>query len=164
VESVLRRKLESRRDWMVRVGGYVLVRYVLVSGATVVLSFSVIALLYGTRLIPDAVWATGVGNLVAALPAYQLNRRWAWRKSGRSHVRREILPFWVFSALGIVASIGGASIVRHTISSHHWSHLLNTGLVSMSNVASFAVLWVLKLALLNRLFGVESGGAGGRKK
>ena len=39
---------------------------------------------------------------------------------------------------------------------HHWSHLANTGLVVFTNLASFAIFWVLKLIVFNRIFRVDT--------
>ena len=52
-------------------------------------------------------------NVVATIPSYFLNRMWVWGKGGRSHVMKEIVPFWVMSAIGITVSIGGAAVARH---------------------------------------------------
>jgi hypothetical protein len=35
---------------------------------------------------------------------------------------------------------------------NHWSHLANTAFVGVVNLFSFAVFWVLKLILFNRIF------------
>jgi hypothetical protein len=44
---------------------------------------------------------------------------------------------------------------RHEVHTHHWSHLVNTGLVAFANLASFAIFWVLKLIVFNRIFRVD---------
>ena len=58
--------------------------------------------------------------------------------------------------LGIGVSTLGAMGVRHLVNTHHWSHLLDTFLVSFANIVSFAVFWVLKIILFNRIFRVET--------
>ena len=64
---------------------------------------------------PDPVSYTHLvfANAVATFPSYWLNRNWAWGKSGRSHLMKEVVPFWVMSAFGIAFSIVGASVARH---------------------------------------------------
>jgi putative flippase GtrA len=89
------------------------------------------------------------------VPAYQLNRRWTWGKRGKSHFRKEIAPFWTLTSMGIGVSLIGALFARHEVRAHHWSHLINTGLVAFTNLASFAVFWVLKLIVFNRIFRVD---------
>src|ERR1039458_10652131 len=65
-------------------------RFVSVSVASTAVSFTVISLFYGLKIIRGEVDATLFGNLVGAIPSYSLNRRWVWRKSGRSHLRKEV--------------------------------------------------------------------------
>jgi putative flippase GtrA len=131
------------------------VRYVSASVITTLISQGAVSAFYGFRLIPDAVWATLAGNIVGLIPAYQLNRRWTWGKRGKSHVRREITPFLGISLLGIAFSQLGAWWARNETKSHHWSHLANTGIVTGANVLCFAVFWVLKLFIFNRIFQVQ---------
>ena len=128
----------------------------MVSGSSTIISFAAISFFYGFKIIPSVLESTLAGNLVASVPAYQLNRRWTWGKRGKSHLRREIAPFWSLTFLGIGVSLLGALWARHEVRSHHWSHLLNTGLVSFTNLASFAIFWVLKLIVFNRIFKVDT--------
>ncbi len=135
--------------------GKKMVRYVLGSVVATAVSFSSIAVLYGFRIIPGVMWATLAGNLIATLPAYHLNRTWTWGKRGRSHFRREIVPFWLMSCLGISFSMLGALWAKHEVHSHHWSRLFDTALVTGSNLTCFAVFFVLKLIVFNRIFRVN---------
>lgn len=135
--------------------GRKLIRFTLVSGVTTAVSFTSIAILYGFKIIPGVLWSTLVGNLIATLPAYQLNRTWTWGKKGRSHFRKEIVPFWSMSFLGIATSQVGALWARHEVHAHTWSHLINTGLVTGTNLASFGLFWVLKMMVFNRIFHVN---------
>jgi hypothetical protein len=59
---------------------------------------------------------------------------------------------------GIAFSIVGASYAHHLVHTHHWSHLLDTVIVEGANFVSFAVFWVLKLMIFNRIFKVEEIG------
>jgi membrane protein YdbS with pleckstrin-like domain len=78
-----------------------------------------------------------------------------WGKGGRSHLGKEVVPFWVMSALGIAVSIVGASLAKHIGTTHHFSHLEQTALVLFANIVSFGVFWVLKFLVFNRLFRVH---------
>jgi putative flippase GtrA len=131
------------------------IRYAAASIITTIVSLLAVSGFYGLRIIPSAVWATLAGNVVGMFPAYQLNRRWTWGKHGRSHVRREILPFMSMSVLGIAFSQLGAWWARGEVRTHHWSHLANTGIVDGANLLCFGVFWVLKLIVFNRIFGVK---------
>ncbi len=147
--------MQSSLAWSRTKHGRKLVRYTLVSVASTLTSVIVIAIVYGFRIIPGEVEATIFGNVVATIPSYNLNRKWTWGKSGRSHPRKEILPFWIIAVLGIAFSILGASYARHLVHSHHLGHFVATLVVVGANFVSFAVFWVLKLMIFNRIFHVE---------
>jgi putative flippase GtrA len=149
-------RLHSLRAWSKSHQGRKLIRYTLVSGSSTVISFAAISGLYGLKIIPSVIWSTLAGNLIASVPAYQLNRRWTWGKRGKSGLRKEVVPFWMLTFLGIGVSQLGALWARHEVKAHHWSHLTNTGLVAFANLASFAIFWVLKLIVFNRIFKVDT--------
>jgi putative flippase GtrA len=90
--------------------------------------------------------------VIAVIPSYYLNRMWAWGKRGRSHFRNEVIPYWVMAFLGIAFSLIGATYTKHLVHTHHWGHLANTALVGGVNVLSFAIFWVLKMLVFNRIF------------
>src|SRR5208282_2298690 len=93
--------------------------------------------------VPSAIFANGV----ATIPSYWLNRSWAWGKSGRSHLMKEVVPFWVMAAASIAFSVIGAAIARHIGITHHLDHFDQTVLVVAVNILSFGVFWILKLLL-----------------
>lgn len=132
--------------------GKKIIRFTSVSVISTAVSFSSISIFYGFHIIKGVIWATVSGNLVATLPSYYLNRSWTWGKRGRSHFRSEIVPFWSMSFLGIGVSMLGAYWAREQVHEHHWAHLVNTGLVSFTNVVSFGLFWILKMMVFNRIF------------
>jgi putative flippase GtrA len=132
-----------------------LIRYTMVSVISTVVSFGVLALVFGVLHLWGEIVSTVVANVVATVPSYFLNRQWVWGKGGRSHLMREIVPFWVMSAFGIVVSIGGAAVARHISIEHHLSHFDQTVVVLAANLVSFGLFWVLKYVLYNRLFHVH---------
>jgi putative flippase GtrA len=148
--------LERSVAWSKTRQGKKLIRYTASSVITTGVSFGSIVILYGFKIIPGVIWATLAGNLVGTVPAYNLNRRWTWGKSGRSSVRTEVAPFFAMAILGIAFSQLGALWARHEVNTHHWSHLANTGLVAAANLFCFALFWVLKLIVFNRIFGVHT--------
>jgi len=132
--------------------GKKLLRFTATSVISTVISEATILIVYGLRWVPGEIQATIVGNLVAMAPGYYLNRAWAWGKSGRSHWRREVLPYVSMTLAGIAFSVLGAVWVRSLVHSHHWSHLINTALVGGVNLVSFGIFWVLKMLMFNRIF------------
>lgn len=146
------KRLRDFLAWARSHEGKKIIRFTSVSVISTAVSFSSISIFYGFHIIKGVIWATVSGNLVATLPSYYLNRSWTWGKHGRSHFRSEIVPFWSMSFLGIGVSMLGAYWAREQVREHHWAHLLNTGLVSFTNVVSFGLFWVLKMIVFNRIF------------
>jgi putative flippase GtrA len=132
-----------------------LIRYSMVSVISTAVSFGVLLIVYGVFRAFSEVWSTVFANAVATIPSYYLNRSWVWGKNGRSHLTKEILPFWTMSAIGIVVSIFGAALATHIGKTYHLSHAEQTVLVLAANVLSFGIFWVLKFMLFNRLFHVH---------
>jgi putative flippase GtrA len=149
---VLPRNLAELRTWASSHEGRKILRFTSVSVISTVVSNGVLFLVYGTKLIKNEIDATLFGNLVATLPSYNLNRRWTWGKTGPSHWRKEILPFWAMSSLGIAFSAFGGAWAKDVVHHHHWHHLVNTVLLMGFNLGSFAIFWVLKMLVFNRIF------------
>jgi putative flippase GtrA len=135
--------------------GTQLIRYTMVSVISTIVSFGVLAIVFGAHIIKGEIEATVFANVSATLPSYYLNRKWVWGKAGRSHLMKEIVPFWVMAAIGITVSIGGAAVARHIGITHHLSHIQQTVVVLLANVVSFGLFWILKYMLYNRLFHVH---------
>ncbi len=132
--------------------GKKLIRYTLSSVITTGVSLCAILITYGFKIIHGIIEATLFGNLVAVIPSYYLNRAWAWGKRGKSHLRNEVLPYWAMAILGIAFSLLGATWVKHLVHTHHWHHIYNTLLVAGVNLLSFAIFWILKMLVFNRIF------------
>jgi putative flippase GtrA len=145
-------RLERFLLWLHTKEGKKIFRYTMVSVISTAVSFTVLFLVYGVARLWSEVPSTVFANVVATFPSYWLNRSWAWGKSGRSHLIKEVLPFWVMAAFGISFSIVGATVAHHLGANH--SHIEKTALVLMANLVSFGIFWVAKLMLFNRLFHV----------
>jgi putative flippase GtrA len=128
------------------------VRYTLVSVISAVTSLVLLTIVFGVLRLWSEVVSTLFANVMAGIPSYFLNRQWVWGKSGRSHIWREIVPFWVMSITGIGFALYAASLAQAFANSHHLQHLARTVLVIGANVAAFSILWLLKFLILNRLF------------
>jgi len=147
--------LHKAKSWAHSHEGRKLIRYTAVSGISTVVSFTVLFLWFGIFKIWTQVPSTVFANAVATVPSYYLNRSWAWGKSGRSHMTREVLPFWGMSTLGIGVSIIGAKVAKVISVHHHLPHWEATALLLLANIASFGLFWVLKLLVFNKLFHFE---------
>jgi putative flippase GtrA len=132
--------------------GLKVVRYTLVSVISAITSLLLLTILFGVLRVGSEVVCTLIANISAGVPSYYLNRRWVWGKGGRSHIWRELLPFWVMSITGIGFALYAASLAQGFANTHHLQHLARTVLVIGANVAAFGILWLLKFLILNRLF------------
>jgi len=132
--------------------GLKVIRYSMVSVISALTSLVILTIVYGVLRLWGAVVSTLFSNIMAGIPSYYLNRRWVWGKGGRSHIWRELLPFWVMSITGILFALYTASLAQHFANEHHLQHLARTALVVGANVAAFGILWILKFLILNRLF------------
>jgi len=154
VNQLIQRALEL---WEQRDSAQVrkLVRYTMVSITSTIVSFTGLFLIFGVLHLFDEVLSTILANAIATVPSYHLHRRWVWKKWGRSKLTKEILPFWAMAATGIAFSIVGATVARHISIDFQLGHIARTGLVLMANIVSFAIFWVAKLTLYNKIFHVH---------
>jgi putative flippase GtrA len=132
--------------------GKKLFRYGMVSVISALIAFSLLTLVYGVLQLWTEVPSALFANIIATVPNYYLNRRWVWGKSGRSHLWREVLPFWVMSISGMVLALLTASLARHFSNAHDLGHVARTVVIVGANSAAFGIIWVLKFLILNRLF------------
>jgi putative flippase GtrA len=129
-------------------GGRKMIRYSLVSVVSVIVSQIVL-------FIAQSFWSARTSNIIAvcvsAVPSYYLNRAWAWGKTGKSHLMKEIVPFWSLAFLGLVFSTWAADFAESN--AHHLtdSDLGTRLVVNIAALAAFGVLWVGKFFIFNRL-------------
>jgi putative flippase GtrA len=132
--------------------GVKVIRYTLVSAISAVTALVILTVVFGVLRLWGEVFSTLFANVMAGIPSYFLNRQWVWGKSGRSHIWREVVPFWVMSITGIAFALYAASLAQSFANAHHLQHFARTVLVVGANVAAFGILWLLKFLILNRLF------------
>lgn len=119
------------------------IRYTLASGISVVVTQVLLAVLYVVVGL-SAKWANIWAVSLASIPSYVLNRRWAWGKRGRSHLFREVIPFWALALVGLAFSTWAAD----------WAETAFHGravFVNGASLAAFGVLWVGKFVIFNEL-------------
>ncbi|MCL4446043.1 MAG: GtrA family protein [Actinobacteria bacterium] len=149
-------RLELLWEWLHTREGKKIFRYSMVSVISTLVAFATLFVVYGVLRLWTEVPSTVFANAVATIPSYWLTRNWAWGKGGRSHIVKEVIPFWAMAAFGIAVSIVGASFARKIGHSYDLDHVAQTALVLFANVASFGTFWILKLMLFNRLFHVPT--------
>lgn len=105
----------------------------------------------GLLHISSAELANVLATGISTIPSYTLNRKWAWGKSGKSHVWREVVPFWVIAVVSLVLStwvVGFASREAVHLSSRRE---VQTILGEIGNLATYGVMWIAKYVLFNKV-------------
>ena len=130
--------------------GKKLVRYTMVSVISVIVSQAVLVILVG-----PVGWAASTSNVIATavgtVPSYELNRKWAWGKHGKSHMWKEVAPFWALAFVGLAFSTWSADYAETYVKSHHYSHSVQTVVVAAAALGAFGVLWVGKFIIFNKV-------------
>lgn len=126
------------------------VRYSMVSVVAVACSQLILALTFGVLH-----WSARTANITAvglsAIPSYWLNRAWVWKKTDRSSMLREVIPFWAMAFLGLVFSTWAAGFAASVASDFSPSRGVQTLMVMFASLAAFGVLWIGKFVVLNRV-------------
>ena len=119
-------------------------RYALVAAVNVIVGQSLLLILQ-SHLAPS--WANITAVAISAVPAYYMNRIWVWGKRGKSHWKKEVLPFWLFTFSGLILSTVAIWVVHR---------LTDAKLViNFVQLSAFGILWVIRFFVLDKLFHVE---------
>lgn len=130
------------------------VRYMLVSVVTVLVSQVALFVLYA-----GLHWTARSSNIMAfivgGVPSYYLNRRWTWGRKGRSHLVKEVLPFWGIAMVGLVFSTWTADFAETRAHEITDSRLAQAVVINAAVIGAFGVLWVAKFIFFNRVLFVQ---------
>jgi putative flippase GtrA len=131
-------------------GGVKLLKY----SATSIISLivSVVFLVFFDGVIGwGAVVSSTLATAIATVPSYELNRKWAWGKHGKSHLWREVVPFWVIAFIGWGVSTYSVKLVESALNGSSLSHFERTGVIAVVYVGAFGVLWIAKFIFFNKV-------------
>jgi putative flippase GtrA len=134
--------------------GQKLFKYSMASVVAVILSNLLLALFVGVIDMSE-VLASTLATTISAVPSYEMNRKWAWGKSGKSHLVKEVLPFWGLALLGLLVSDVAVYLAGRYAKHHHWTHSGKTILVLAVYFGAFGVLWVGKFLIFNSVMFVQ---------
>jgi putative flippase GtrA len=151
--------IASSMRWLGTERGGIHVRYVLVSLVSVVVGQAVLALCFGVAGL-----SAETSNLVAFVAggsiSYLLHRRWTWRRSGRSRVLREVVPFWSIAIVGLVVSTWAVGSAEDYAARNVGSRVGQTLVVMAASLAAYGMVWIVKFIVLDRyLFGTTGSSA-----
>ncbi|MFP5376343.1 MAG: GtrA family protein [Acidimicrobiia bacterium] len=146
MRAVLDKVLERSRT----PGGQKAFRYMVVSAVSV--GVSQVAL-FGA--FAGLHWTARSSNLLAfvvgGVPSYWLNRRWTWGRTGRSHLLKEVAPFWALAFTGLAFSTWAAHAAEGWALDVADSRLVQALIVNGSVIAAFGVLWIVKFFMFNKV-------------
>lgn len=128
--------------------GRKLLRYGVASVVNVVVAQLVLAWAFGV-LHWTAREAAVLAAVVAAGPAYWLARNWVWGRSGRSHLVKEVLPFWGMALLGLALTTWVAGVAESVGSDVTDSRLGQTMILMGAIFAISGVIWAVRFVVLN---------------
>ncbi|HEX5115796.1 MAG TPA: GtrA family protein [Pseudonocardiaceae bacterium] len=125
------------------------------SVVSTVVSQATLTGLYGWGHVNVTV-ASVIAVVLGAIPAFVINWKWTWGRDGKPALLREVLPYIAVIATGGLAAAGLTTLTDHVIApllttSHAW----RTVILDVVYMASYAILFVAKFALLNRIFAVR---------
>lgn len=126
------------------------IKYTLVSVIAVAVSQVALTILY-FGLGWTATSANVAAVCIGALPSYYLNRYWAWGKRGRSHLLKEVVPFWALALLGLFFSTWTTVWAEEFAVSRYDSELVHAIFVNGGNLSAFGVLWIAKFVIFNKV-------------
>jgi len=135
-------------------GGRKAIRYSLVSVVSVAVSQTALFIFFAL-LHWSAEWSNVAAVAVGSVPSYYLNRRWAWGKTGRSHLWREIVPFWVLAFVGLAFSTGAVALAESFATDVADSRILQGLVINGASFGAFGVLWIVKFYLFNKVIFVN---------
>ena len=85
--------------------GVLAVKYSMVSVIGVSITQLLLAI-FVDLLRHNPTWSNVAAVMLTAVPVFFLNKLWVWSADGKVSLRREVLPFWVFTAAGLLLSTG----------------------------------------------------------
>ena len=127
--------------------GALAMRYSMVSVIGVVITQTLLVLFVGI-LDREPTWSNVVAVSLCAIPVFFLNKRWVWSHDGKLSIRREVLPFWVFTLAGLGLSTAMVAISKGISDSPL--------MVMAANISGFGILWVAKFLFLEQVMFVKS--------
>lgn len=105
-----------------------------------------------------ALVASLVAFVVGAVPNFLINWKWTWARNGRPAVLRELLPYLLIIVAGGFAATGITTLTDHVLAPLVTNRGWRTVTLDAAYLFSYAALFVIKFALLNKVFGRKATG------
>ena len=144
----MHRPVQSLRAFLATPTGRKFLKYSAASVVNVVAAEVVVIVTFGFLHWPARTTAV-LAAVVAAIPAFWLSRRWVWGRTGRSHLRYEVLPFWALALTGLALSTWIAGVAERFGAEVTASRFLQTLILMGSGLGVSGAFWVFRFLLLN---------------
>lgn len=130
-------------------------KYSMVSVFNVVFGQGMLFGLVHTGMNPTM--ANVIAVCISAVPAYYMSRIWVWGKRGKSELKREVLPFWIFVGIGLAVSTASVYIASNVFPAPDGASILNLKklLPNVANIGAFGVLWVVRFFWMDKAFHLD---------
>lgn len=128
--------------------GRTLTRYTVGSVIAMVASEVTLLLVFGLHL-GGARTASAAAWLSGAVVNYFLNRNWAWRRRGRAHPVKELLPYWATAVAGLLLSMWATHLATRLAPQAGGDHAVTTALVGAAYLVTYGGLFVAKFLLFH---------------
>lgn len=125
-------------------------RYSVASIVNVLVGEAVLAMAFGV-VHWSARSAAVLAAVIAAFPAYWLARRWVWGRSGRSHLVKEVLPFWTLALIGLALTTWAAGVAERIGVDARAGRFEQTIIVMAAVLGVSGLFWVARFVLLNKV-------------
>jgi putative flippase GtrA len=126
-------------------------RFTAGSIVSTLLSQAALTALYGW-FHTTATTASLVAFVVGAVPNFLINWKWTWGRDGRPALVRELVPYLAIIIGTGLAATGLTTLADHLLAPLVTAHGWRTVTLDAVYLASYAVLFVLKFALLDKVF------------
>ncbi len=100
----------------------------------------------------NATTASLVAFVAGAIPNFIVNWKWTWGRSGRPALLRELLPYIAIIVGGGLAATALTTLTDHVLAPLVTDRGARTITLDIAYLSSYAILFVLKFALLDRVF------------
>lgn len=147
--------LKEFRQWFHGPVGQKVLRYTLGSGIAFLISQIVFIVSYGVLHIFEARGSSIFATMAGAVPSYFMNRYWAWQKRSKSHLSKEVIPYFVMAAISLMFSTWATDFASTHKTVVGGSHLLQLCFVDGAYILSFAILWIAKFSFMDKVLFVK---------
>jgi putative flippase GtrA len=148
--------LEALKERALSPTGVKAFRYVVVSAVAVAVhQVSLFVLFRGFH------WTARSANILAfclgTIPSYYLNRRWTWGRTHRSHLLKEVLPFWAVALASLLFSTVAADFAERAADDVASSRSVQGLIINAASLATLGLVWSAKFVFFNKVLFVDRG-------